>query len=597
MFARGLCNSLKFAEAPVLEEQLRLLLKGVVSSTLPVVLLSFMLTVSLSLDSEGVALLVWFAIIVVIKTSAFLIARRHLDISIPPGQATRLAWIMLGFYVASGLVWGALPWLTLDSASPTGHVVVLALMAGIVGAAMALTSSVLVVFFAFALTTLSLLTIKLLMMAEPLYTMYAGASLLYFVSLLALARNSSNASASAIALLLENTALLTQLKAKTETAELSRLEAEHANLAKSKFLAAAGHDLRQPVHAQGLFLNVLTHTPLSKQQRDLVDNLRQSYRASGEMLNTLLEFSRIEAGVVRPRRDVFRLQSLLQKVEAELGALADEKGIVYRTRDTLLTVRSDPALVEQILFNLVSNAIRYTDSGGLLVGVRRRGSEAVLEVWDSGIGIPPEQQQEVFREFHQLGNPERDSRKGLGLGLAVARGLADTLGHRLTLVSAPQRGTVFRLALPLEAEALPPAAPILSSGRADISGAHILLIDDDEAIRTGTLHLLEEWGGRVAAAASIDEALARVAGTTPDIIISDYRLREQRTGIEAITTIRNWLGEEIPALLISGDTAAESLHEFQASGIPFLHKPVSSSALIRAIASALGPRADAAVGH
>ena len=381
----------------------------------------------------------------------------------------------------------------------------------------------------------------------------------------------------------ERAVLLQRVEDATQFIRQGKEKSEHANLAKSKFLAAASHDLRQPIHAQGLFLEVLARTELSEQQRMLLTNARAASEASSEMLNTLLDFSRIEAGVVEPQLQPFRLQPLLNKIEIELAPQADEKGIVYRTRETHLAVQSDPSLVELILRNLVSNAIRYTERGGLLVACRRHGQRAVLEVWDTGIGIAPTQQQDVFREFHQLGNPERDRRKGLGLGLAIADGLARTLGHELSLASTPQRGSVFRLALPIANSSLPVEPSESPKNNTQLLNARVLVIDDDESVRVGMSHLLCNWGCECDTAESIEEALIMARAHAPDVVISDYRLRECNTGVEAIAALRELLGNSLPALLITGDTAPERLLEAQASGIPLLHKPVLPSQLYRGL--------------
>lgn len=370
-------------------------------------------------------------------------------------------------------------------------------------------------------------------------------------------------------------------------AEAAQRESERANTAKSRFLAAASHDLRQPIHAQGLFLDVLSRTELTAYQHELLSCARAASEASGEMLNTLLDFSRIEAGVVKPQIQSFLVQPLFNKIENEFASQADAKGLVYRSRETHLAVQSDPVLVELILRNLVSNAIRYTERGGVLVACRRRGNLAVLEVWDTGIGIEPAHRQEVFHEFHQLGNPERDTRKGLGLGLAISDGLARTLNHCLTLVSTALRGSVFRLALPIAAAALPVKETVLARGDTGTLKARILVIDDDEAVRAAMLHLLRNWGCECEAVESIEEALAMARAHPPDVIVSDYRLREQRTGAEAIAAVRALLGNTLPALLITGDTAPERLREAQASGIPLLHKPVSPSQLYRGLMEVL----------
>lgn len=363
--------------------------------------------------------------------------------------------------------------------------------------------------------------------------------------------------------------------------------AEEANLVKSKFLAAASHDLRQPIHAQGLFLSVLARTDLNAYQREVLANATAASKASSEMLNTLLDFSRIEAGVIEPKMQPFNLQPLLNKLEREFESQADAKGIAYRSRETDLVVRSDPVLVELILRNLVSNAIRYTERGGLLVASRKCGDQAVLEVWDTGIGIAPEHQQEIFREFHQLGNPERDRRKGLGLGLAIADGLARQMVHGLTLDSTVQRGSVFRLSLPIASGTATIEEYLKTSDTSQTLDVRVLFIDDDEIVRESMLHLLNDWGCTCEAAESIEEALALASVQAPDLVISDYRLREQRNGLEAITALRTVLGIDLPALLITGDTSPDRLREAQASGLPLLHKPVMPRQLYRKLVTIL----------
>ena len=367
----------------------------------------------------------------------------------------------------------------------------------------------------------------------------------------------------------------------TFTIRDSKEKAEQANMAKSKFLAAASHDLRQPMHALGLFLDVLSRTELSKGQLDLLANARAASDASNEMINTLLDYSRIEAGVIHPQLKPFRMQPLLHKIENELATQVDSKGIVYRTHDSRLVVHSDPALVEVILRNLVSNAIRYTRQGGILVACRKRGKQASLEVWDTGIGIAPEHQHEVFREFYQLGNPERDRNKGLGLGLAIADGLARALGQNLTMTSIPLRGSVFRFSLPISSEPLPIEQIDVSLRSPQKVGSRVLVVDDDKIVGVGMLHLLRDWGYECDVAESVEEALALARLHAPDVVICDYRLRNQRTGVEAIAALRELLGDTLPALLITGDTAPKRLREAESSGIPLLHKPVPPSELYR----------------
>lgn len=231
--------------------------------------------------------------------------------------------------------------------------------------------------------------------------------------------------------------------------QAAKADAEHANLAKSKFLAAASHDLRQPIHALCLFLDVLRGTTLNAQQQKLLAQIRLASDATNNMLNTLLDFSRIEAGAIEARPHDFAVQTLFVAVSNDFQSQAASKGLHYRMRNTRLEVHSDPMLLEMILRNLVSNALRYTERGGILLACRQRGNEVIIEVWDSGIGIAPEHQKTIFHEFQQLNNPERNRDKGMGLGLAIVQGLASTLAHPLTLRSIPQHGSVFRITVPL----------------------------------------------------------------------------------------------------------------------------------------------------
>lgn len=574
------------AEERILIEQLRLLLGNVGSSVIPGFLLAFLMLYTLSNDSNSPGLEIWCATVILSKLNFYLLARRRLAASIPLNQANRLFWTLIFLNAVDGAFWGSLPWVTLDTTSTTGSILVISVVAGVAGSAMSLMAPVLPVFVAFVLMEMAAIVSKLWLLDDPAYNALGAAGILYLAALLGQGFNSARAARAAIELRFENIDLVDQLRVETEIAEAARREAEEANAAKSKFLASASHDLRQPIHAQGLFLEVLSRTELTMQQHELLASTRAASEATVGMLDTLLDFSRIEAGVIQPQIQAFRLQPLLNKVEREFAPQADAKGLGYRSRENWLVVQSDPALVELILRNLVSNAIRYTNQGGVLVACRKRGGEAILEVWDTGIGIPPSQHREIFREFHQLGNPERDRSKGLGLGLAIVDGLARTLEHRLSLASTPHRGSLFRLALPISAIAVD-EHPICADNQIQLHNTRVLVIDDDEAARAGMCHLLHDWGCECNTAESIEEALALARQKAPDIIISDYRLRAQRTGSEAIASLRAMLGDDLPALLITGDTAPDRLREAQASGVPLLHKPVSPIQLHHGLVNAL----------
>jgi signal transduction histidine kinase/CheY-like chemotaxis protein len=500
----------------------------------------------------------------------------------------------------SGTLWGSLMWTTLDTASAAGSILAMSVVTGMAAGAVSTQSPVLPIFVAFITAEMAVTIAKLWSMPAPDYHVIGVGAVLYSAAMLGQARNSFVATRAAIELRFENVELVEQLRVEADKARAASLTAEHAqqqaeqaNLAKSRFLAAVSHDLRQPIHAQGLFLNVLADTDLDARQQYVVANIRAAATAAGDMLHTLLDFSRIEAGAVTPNVQAFRLQPLLNKIEAEFMPQADAKHLAYRSRETDLVATSDQALVELILRNLVSNAIRYTHHGGVLVACRKRGGSVVLEVYDTGIGIEASQQQEIFREFHQLGNPERDRHKGLGLGLAIVEGLGRTLGHTVSLSSVPGRGSVFRLVLPMaNATDIKPgntAQPQLPRK----NRIRILLVDDDEAVRIGTKKQLLKWGFECDAVESAEEGLAVAKNHPPSLVISDYRLRDHHTGAEVVSTLRTELNPLLPALLITGDTAPERIQEAMSYCIPLLHKPVSPSELYRAIVESLATRDEA----
>lgn len=564
-------------QAHILVEQLRLIYASTTLSILPMFPAVALLVWTLINDANSTRLLAWAAFVTLANLYSLLHARHQLARGFTAQQTLRLVKQLIVSVGVGGASWGALAFGALGNTTAVGDIIVICVLSGILGGSVGLLSPVLPVFVAFSVPLVSLTTAKLWQLDDPAYGAFGVISLIYLGVLIAQTRNSSRATRAAIVLRFENLELV-------EQANAARRDAEQANTDKSRFLAAASHDLRQPVHAQGLFLDVLARTPLNAQQKDLVNNINATCAASAEMLNILLDFSRIDAGVVKPQLQAFRLQGVLNKIEREFEPQADAKGLSYHSRETPLSVLSDPSLVELILRNLVSNAIRYTDHGGLLVACRKRGEQAVLEVWDTGIGIAPDQQAEIFKEFHQLGNPERDRHKGLGLGLAIVQGLCKTLGHELRVQSQLGRGSIFRLALPLATShvALNPTAAALST-QTLMDGTQVLVIDDDEIVLSGMAQLLREWGCQVNTASSIEQALQLAQEQAPDVVISDYRLRSQGNGAHAISQVRQLVGKSIPALLITGDTAPERLREALGAGVPLVHKPLAPDDLYKAL--------------
>jgi signal transduction histidine kinase len=357
---------------------------------------------------------------------------------------------------------------------------------------------------------------------------------------------------------------------------------ELANLARSRFLAVATHDLRQPLQALGLFVAQL-RTRLDSNERDrLIERTDAAVAAMNELFQALLDISKLDAGVLTPELTEFPVERLLKRIETTFAAAAREKGLRLRVVSSSAWVRSDFILLERILLNLASNAVRYTTQGGLVIGCRRRGARVRIDVCDSGVGIPEDQQRNVFAEFYRLGGPDRERTGGLGLGLAIVDRLGRLLDHTIGLTSQLGRGTRFSVSIPSAASREKTSEPLLLvEPIADIArGKLIVIIDDDEIVLDSLRGLLQGWGCRVVAARSDRAALASIADQRrPDLIISDYQLANGRTGFEAIEHLRNALGSPIPAFLISGDTAPERLREASASGYHLLHKPVGPAAL------------------
>jgi signal transduction histidine kinase/CheY-like chemotaxis protein len=359
-------------------------------------------------------------------------------------------------------------------------------------------------------------------------------------------------------------------------------ELELANAAKSRFLAAASHDLRQPLHALGLFVGQLRSSPDSIDRDRIVGRIDTAVAEMDELFNALLDISKLDAGVLTANLTDFPIATLLRRLEATFTQTALNKGLRLRVIPSSAWVCSDIILLERMLLNLVSNAVRHTSRGGVLIGCRRRREVLHIEVWDSGPGIPEDQQQKIFGEFYQLAGGERDRHGGLGLGLAIVDRLQRFLEHPVELTSIVGRGSRFAIAVPAVAARKvvdPVSAAALAVDRAQ--GKLVVVIDDDALVLEGTAGLLRSWGCRVVTAASHEDALSEIIrrGQRPDLIISDYHLSDGKTGIEVIERLRAAFAMLIPAFLISGDIAPEGLRHARSCGYQLMHKPVAPMTL------------------
>ena len=383
---------------------------------------------------------------------------------------------------------------------------------------------------------------------------------------------------------------ITKRKSAEEAMRVAREKAERANLAKSKFLAAASHDLRQPLQAMGLFLSTLKFTATDDESRTVIENLDDCLMATNDLLNALLDVSRLDAGILQPSFSAVPVAVLIDELEVEYCGRAREKGIELRTVACSAAVRSDPTLLERILRNLVSNAVRHTDAGRVLVGCRRRRDAMEIQVWDTGKGIPEEAIDKVFEEFYQIGNPERDRRQGLGLGLSIVRRVADLLGHSIKVSSVLNKGTMFSVTVPRERAAVPSDQESVSH-EGQLAGALIMVIDDDPVQLEAIHGLFTHWGCQTLVAKSAEEAGALLSASKeiPDLILSDYRLGGGLVGAEAIRHLQRQLGFKVPGVILTGDTEPSRLREARKSGFELVHKPIVADQLMAILAKTLAP--------
>jgi len=359
-------------------------------------------------------------------------------------------------------------------------------------------------------------------------------------------------------------------------------ELEQANLAKTRFLAVASHDLRQPLHALGMFIGQISTPRDAASLRRIVERAEASVAAMNELFDGLLDISRIDTHQLSPNVRAVPIQGLLDRLAATYSGEAVHRGLSLRLTKSPVWILSDPVLLERILGNFVSNAVRYTQRGGIVVLCRRRGAALRAEVWDSGPGIPGGQLQNIFAEFVRLEPARSDEKQGLGLGLAIVDRLARLLGHTVDVRSAVGRGSRFSVTVPIapaadiEQTMIERAAEPEQSG----DGRLIVLIDDDPSVREGTGGLLRGWGFEVMEASSAEEAAAVLhrRQEVPALIIADYELADLKTGIEGIAALRNACEQAVPAFLVTGGASEDRLHAARSAGLEVLRKPLAPAA-------------------
>jgi two-component system, sensor histidine kinase len=539
------------------------------------------------------------AVLIVVRAWFYMSFPRAGDTPVEKLVAWRRRWNVVVLLTAAG--WGAAVWLFYRHESAF-HVIglILIVYCYMLGGVQLMATQPRINLAFLSLGMLPIIVRVAIQPDDPYRFQLAGILLLLFGLTLMLSNVYRRAAESTIRLKVQTERLAAQLKIEKADAEAARRAAEVANRAKTQFFAAASHDLRQPLHALGLFAEALRQRSHDEQAVQLVNSINHSVDALEGLFSELLDITKIDTGGVEPQAAHFPVGDLFRRLRLHFEPTAFEKGLSLRFRGESHHAYADPVLVDRVLRNLLSNAIRYTVDGSVLVSCRRRGDKLLLQVWDTGVGIKPREQERIFEEFYQVSNEvvlEPHQRKGLGLGLAIVKRLAGLMNAPLTVRSRPGHGTVFTLELPagraVRSDAVAPSRkPLLGL---TLERRLIVIIEDEPAVRLGLEVLLKSWGASVLAFDTVGGATAWVReyaadAPAPDLLIADYRMENGRTGIDAIIAMRERFGPALPAIVVTGSTMTGHDNDAQEHGFHLLIKPVVPNKLRAMIAFKLGMR-------
>ena len=525
--------------------------------------------------------LVWAALLHATQVYRFVGIRRY--ILTPPAERDpeRAARWYCNALTCNAIAWGSAPWLFF----PTGNLpltsLMLLLLLGISSGGVASLAPYRPALFRFIVPLLTGLAAALLWQRDVTHLFLALCTLAYLYVNLKFG-------------LQQNRLLTDALRARFEKEDLAQRLAEqvriveHASLEKTRFFASASHDLRQPLHSLGLFGSAILARLASTPDEPLARNMMHCVDALEASFSSMLDVSKLDAGVVEVKAEPVALVDIFRRLQVNLGQQAESQGLALRFKPGCKWVYADAALLERMLGNLVHNALKFTQTGGVAVLARTRGQRVSVEVWDSGRGIEEKEMPRIFDEFYQVGNLERDRSKGLGMGLAIVRRVARLMNVQVQVHSRPGRGTVFRLLLPraaANAEKTLPHAGEGSKAASPLLPLRVLVVDDEETVRTSTAAALRLYGLQVDVADSLFQAreIAARPGHRLDALITDFRLRNEEDGIQVAAELRALLGWKLPVLLVTGDTAPERVRQAQQSGLRVLYKPVKAHDLVEAL--------------
>ncbi|GAB4116834.1 MAG: ATP-binding protein [Sideroxydans sp.] len=484
---------------------------------------------------------------------------------------------------SAGLVWGA-AWLIMFVPGELAYQVLLICLAmGFVSAAIAMNPVHPPSVLTYTVAQLLPLMLRLAWENDKAHWFLVLMLLVYLVVLLDAAKRLMVNFERLVRQRFEKVALLTELRQREKETTEALEKAEQANREKSRFLAAASHDLRQPLQALRLFTEALQDAAGTPEIERLAGQIGKSVDALGAMFDDLLDISRLDAGIIEPRYQHFHLFDLFDRLYVDFAVLAQSKGLLLNLptgKECDAVVHSDPFLLERMLRNLLSNAIRYTGQGEVSIHCRLAGQRIELAVSDTGIGIRPEALAQIFDEYYQADNPHRDRRKGLGLGLAIVRRIECLLDYRIEVASVPGEGSTFRFTVPCGDPAQRARPYLITQAQQEVGGTTIAFVEDDADIRESTAELMRHWGCTVFAAEEVATVLRELdrSAARPDLLLSDYRLPHRQTALDVMRQVRERWGN-VPTLVLTGDTGRETLQAIRASGATLLHKPIAPARL------------------
>ncbi|OOG89235.1 hypothetical protein B0E41_00705 [Hydrogenophaga sp. A37] len=569
------------------EEQIALFLSTSMISIMSAMLLVtaiFAAVVYSRLRQPGV--IGWAALMYLCLFIRYLWTRPYLDAPLRAAKDPHWLPVYLVLQFLNGLGWGLTPWMFIHPSDPSLIVFIFLVIGGLIGGSTAAAASVKSIYFAFALPLMVLSTVALAVQPELVYRVCSVFTVLFMLATTRFVQRFHNVLTESFTMRLEKLALVDKLAQQVTLVEAASHE-------KSRFMAAASHDLRQPLQAIALFTAALEQALQSTTHHLTASRLQMSVHALGTSLDTMLDISQLDVGLVRQEIRPVAVTSVFHALDNVFQPQAIEQGLELRIRASKLWVASDPQLLERLLANLVSNALKYTAAGGVLVTARRRGERVWVEVRDTGIGIPPEDHERIFDEFFQLDNPGRDRHKGLGIGLSIVRRLSRLLEHPVSVSGRPGRGSCFRVSLPpvsARALAVAEAGP---RRRAEWLPRRVLLLDNETDILEAVTVFLKSFGITVVGVTQVAAARAALAQAQGepgfDLLMCDYRLSAGEDGLQFLLDMRQCM-PSLRLLMMTGETVHEHLPRIRHSGIPVLHKPVKPDALLDALC-ALGPAA------